>query len=246
MDTAAPSRDHRRMGRGRPDWMRTERGGFLDRVSDKIEAVVEAPYTLAGRGRPVTMTARRRLMAEGVPGTAVVVKPPRRFRGGPSSLAWQRFGVRVEIPGREPYEATTLQEIGQHEFDHLQQGAVVPCRVDPDEPSSVLLIVDGDNALTGTVDSRQILAAGRPGRARVRAVRLLDVTAPGSGDPVAMLSLEVHEEGVAPWGLEGPYRIPPEHAALAVPDAWLAIGIVGDHDPDGVAVNWDASDPPPP
>jgi hypothetical protein len=157
------------------------------------------------------------------------------------SLAWERFGVRVEIPGREPYEATTLQEIGRYEFDRLRSGAVIPCRVDPRRPSNVLLIVDGDNELTGTVDSRQILESGRPGRARVRDVRLLDVTAPGSGDPVAMLSLEVHEEGAAPRGLEGPYRIPPAHASLAVPDAWLVVGIVGQHDPDGVAVDWDAT-----
>lgn len=238
MDTAVSKDEHR--GMGKPDWMRTQRGGFLDRVSDTIEKVVEAPYTLAGRGRPVTMTARRRLMAEGVPGTAVVVKAPRRLRAGAATLAWHRFGVRVEIPGREPYEATTLQEIGRYEFDCLQPGAVVPCRVDPGSPTNVLLIVDGDNALAGTVDSRQILETGRPGRARVREARPLDVTAPGSGDPVAMLSLEVHEEGVPPWGLEGAYRIPPAHAERAVPDSWLTVGIVGDQDPNGVAINWDA------
>lgn len=229
------------MAKDKPDWMRTERTGFLDRVSDRIDAVLDAPVNLVARGRPVTESARRRLIAEGVPGTAVVLKAPKRCQAGPSNPAWHRFTVRVEVPGHHPYEATMLQEIGRYEFERLRPGAVVPCRVDPEASSVVLLIVDGDNDVAATVDSRQILAAGRRGRARVRALRMLDIRAPGSGDPIAMLSLEVHEAGSAPWGLEGAYRIPPERVDGLVADTWLVVGIVGEHDPDGVAVDWDAT-----
>ncbi len=115
-----------------------KRGGlnrFLERVSSIPENVL---------GGAVSDAAKRKLYEEGIPGRAEVLKAPSKRGVSEVQTNMGTFHVRVKPENGEPYETKTRQSFGRYEWEQLQKGAVVECRIDPDKPERVLLITSGD------------------------------------------------------------------------------------------------------
>ena len=79
---------------GIPDWRRTDRGDALTKLSDRIERVVDAPKNKLFGGRPLTDSAKRKLLEEGIEGSATILEAPgsaapRARRGCGSGCGWR-------------------------------------------------------------------------------------------------------------------------------------------------------------
>src|SRR5882757_8766420 len=169
------------------EWRRKR--GWLNRTIEKVE---ELPYNVVSGGGPLTDSAMRKLFEQGVRGQAQILKAP-----GPRSTSsvrenLGRFRARVEVPGSDPYELDVTQSFeGGYESEGLKEGAIVECRVDAKDPKRVLLIAPEANQprVTG-VDSSDILRDGMRATARIERSNRLEMTAPGTGDPMYELVME--------------------------------------------------------
>ena len=88
----------------------------------------------------MTASAQRELFEKGVPGTALVVEAPARTFVHPTKDSVGKFTVTVELSGRAPYRAELWHSFDAQDWELLQPGTRVQCRVDPDRPHRVLLI----------------------------------------------------------------------------------------------------------
>ena len=183
------------------------------------------------------------LLKRGVAGTAVITSAERTGRTTSSLGDGQRvykLGLRVSIPGRDPYEV----EHSQWTFDSAPpaEGQVVAVKVNHDDPND--LVVDWRNpptTATGVGASvAEILATGVPGTATVREIFETGAVAPDNGDPVIGFVLDVRIEGRASYELKFAHRVP-----AALRDR-LAVG--ADYpikalppDPNEVAIDWEAA-----
>jgi hypothetical protein len=224
--------------RGSGPYWRRERKSALDKLSDRVQRVVDTPYNLLFRGAAVTDSAKMRLLENGLPGHATILKAP--VHGSTVSEEMDRFRVRVELEGREPYEVTIWQSFAAWEVELMQPGAVVECRVDPADSKRLVLLAPLSERRFAS--AAELIAAGRAARATVKGAEKTDMAAPGSSDPVYMLTLELRADEVPePWSVTFPQRVPPEAVGLLAPGGELQVAYTAVGDPDAVAVDWAAS-----
>ena len=103
------------------EWRRKR--GWLNRTLERVEDV---PVNVLGRGRQLTDSAKRRLYEQGKQGRAQILKAPGERAISEVGENIGRFHVRVELPGRDPYEVKITQSFeGGYEFEGLGEGALV-------------------------------------------------------------------------------------------------------------------------
>jgi hypothetical protein len=221
------------------EWRRKR--GWLNRT---LENVQDLPYNVVSGGRPLTDSAKRKLFENGIVGQAQILKSP----SGRAISAVQenvgRFRVRVDIPEREPYEVTITQSIrGGYESEGLKEGALVACRVDPKNEQRVLLVApEPDERRVVGVDSSEILAEGKRATARIEQANKLEVKAPGSGDPMYELVMEMRSNAEAePWAIRIGQRVPAAGEDLVKKGAELTVAYLEVDDGHSAAVDWPAS-----
>ena len=181
------------------------------RLNRTLEKVTHLPYNVVSRRGAITDSAKRKLFEQGISGQAQILEAP-----GDNALSdvkenLGRFLVRVEIPGRDPYEATVIQSFrGGYESAGLKQGALVECRVDMKNDERVLLIApEPDERRVTAVDSSAILANGERATATVERARKLEARTPGSGDPIYELVMKMtSERETKPWKVRIGQRVP--------------------------------------
>jgi hypothetical protein len=221
------------------EWRRKR--GWLNRTIEKVEGV---PYNVLSGGRPLTDSAKRKLFEDGIAGQAQILKAPsdRAISGVKENVG--RFQARVEIPGADPYEVTVTQSFsGGYESEGLREGALVECRVDPKNHERVLLLAPeaGKRKVIG-VDSSDILATGRRAAATIELANKLDVTAPGSGDPMYELVMEMRSDAEPePWAIRIGQRVPAGAEDLVKKDGELTVAYIEVDDGHSAAVDWPAS-----
>jgi hypothetical protein len=195
-------------------------------------------------GRPLTDSAKRKLFDEGIVGQARILKAPseRTISAVQDNLG--RFAVRIEIDGRDAYEVTVTQSFrGGYESEGLKEGALVACRVDPKNDQRVLLLAPEPDELRVTaVDPSEILAKGKRATARVEKANKLDVKAPGSGDPMYELVMEMRSEAETdPWAIRIGQRVPTGAEKLAAKGGELTVAYLEVDEGHSAAVDWPAS-----
>jgi hypothetical protein len=57
--------------------------------------------------------------------------------GGEHGSLALRIGLRVEIPGRQPYDVTVKRSVDLNHLGRLQIGATIPVQVDATDPQKV-------------------------------------------------------------------------------------------------------------
>ncbi len=224
------------MPKGIPDWRRTDRGDALTRLSDRFEQVVDAPRNKLFGGRPLTDSAKRKLIAKGIEGSATILEAP--DSASAAGEAWLRFKVRVEIPGREPYEVTLNQTGGEHAVATMQPPAVVECRVSPDNPKRLVLLPPLDD--TRVESSDHDLEHGKRASATVVESGRTDKTAPGSGHPIYIFDLAIEAEGRA-WRVTYGQRVPPGGEAFTAAGSKLVVAYTAIEESTAVSIDWDAT-----
>jgi len=185
----------------------------------------------------------RALLERGQPGTAVITSAIPTGRTTTSQAGGQpvyKLGLRISIPGRDPYDL----EHSQWTFDSAApgEGQVVVVKVNPDDPEDV--VVDWRNPPSGGEVSgasvAEILATGVAGRATVREMFETGVVAPDNGDPVVGFVLDVRVEGREPYELRFGHRVPAAlRARVTVGDEYPIKALPPD--PNEVAIDWDAA-----
>lgn len=126
-----PSVDQTRI----PAWQRDK--GWLDRT---IESLEDAPVNLFTRKSVVTQSQRRRMWQTGIDAKATILSAPGENRVRPNGEVTAPYKVRVEVPGRAPYEVKSSQAVTLGAWRRMPEGAVVDALVDPDKPKRVLLL----------------------------------------------------------------------------------------------------------
>ena len=84
---------------------------------------------------------RDRLMHYGLAGVATIVG----IQQGVATTTlgvWHELALDVRIPDRDPYRATRRVALELSTAPHIAVGAQVPVRVDPDDRSKVLVVVN--------------------------------------------------------------------------------------------------------
>lgn len=221
------------------EWRRKR--GWLNRTLEKVE---DLPYNVVSGGRPLTDSAKRKLFEDGIVGQARILKSPsgRTISGVQENVG--RFQVRVEIPERDPYELTITQSFrGGYESEGLKEGALVACRVDPKNDQRVLLLApEPDEQRVIAVDSADILAKGERATARIEKASKLDVKAPGSGDPMYELVMEMRSDAEAePWAIRIGQRVPAGAEKLVKKGSELTVAYLEVDDGHSAAVDWPAT-----
>jgi hypothetical protein len=213
------------------------------RLNRALEKMRDLPIDAASGGRPLTDAAKRKLYENGTAGQAKVLKAPREARVSEVRESDGRFTVSVELPGREPYEAKTWQSFGKWEWEELQPGALVECRVDPDNDQIVLLCPpEGGELSLKVTDSSQILAEGRRATATVAESAPLGKTAPGTEDPLYLLNLELRSGSEAdPWTVQIGQRVPNGADSMVAPGCELEAAYLEVDGGDSVAIDWPGS-----
>ena len=112
-----------------------KRGG-VNRFLEKVDSIPDNVFY----GGASSDARKRKLYEEGIEGRATVLKAPPERNVSTVQDNVGTFKARIEIPGREPYEAKVKQTYGYSDWKGLQKGMVVDCRVSPDDPGLVLLI----------------------------------------------------------------------------------------------------------
>jgi hypothetical protein len=155
-----------------------------------------------------------------------------------------RFRVRVDIPGRDSYEVTITQSFeGGYESEGLKEGALIECRVDPNNQNKLLLLAPepGERRVTG-VDSFGILAEGKRATATIEQANELNVKAPGSGDPMYELIMEMRSDAEPkPWRIRIGQRVPAGAEDLVKEGAELTVAYLEVDEGHSAAVDWPAS-----
>jgi hypothetical protein len=221
------------------EWRRT-RG----RVNTALERVEDIPWKLLSRRGLLTDSAKRKLYETGVPGRAEILAAPGQHAISHVGENIGRFHVRVELPGRAAYEAKVTQSFGGgYESAGLKEGALVECRVDPKNEKRVLLLApEPDERRVSVVDSSHILAKGKRARATVSESKDLEMTAPGTEDPVYLLRLELRSDDEPdPWDVEIGQRVPRGAEKLVETGGQLTAAYLEVDNGDSVAVDWGAS-----
>jgi len=96
------------------------------------------------RGSPLTGTAQV-LSLKQTRLTVALNEPVRRMMCN--------IGLRVEIPGRQPYDVSVQQGFVPWQMDRIQPGRTVPVQVDPANPQNVR--IDFTQSITGPPSSAQ-------------------------------------------------------------------------------------------
>jgi hypothetical protein len=221
------------------EWRRKR--GWLNRTIEKVE---ELPANVLFGGRAVSDSAKRKLYEQGLKGQALILEAPGRGRVSQVSDSIVSFRVRIDVPGRESYETKVTQTImGGHVHDSLQKDAMVECRVDRKDASKVLLIPPEIDELKITaVDSSDILAKGKRATARIERASMLDVKAPGSGDPMYELVMEMRSDAEPePWAIRIGQRVPAGAEKLVKKGGELTVAYIEVDDGHSAAVDWPAS-----
>ncbi len=221
------------------EWRRKR--GWLNRTLEKVE---DLPYNVVSGGGALTDSAKRKLFEDGIVGQAQILKAPSEWATSMVQENLGRFQVRVEIPEREPYEVNVTQSFrGGYESEGLKEGALVACRVDPKDDQRVLLLApEPDERRVIAVDSSDILAEGKRATATVELANKLDVKAPGSGDPMYELVMELRSDAEpAPWKIRIGQRVPGGAGKLVEKGSELTVAYLEVDQGHSAAVDWPAS-----
>jgi hypothetical protein len=221
------------------EWRRKR--GWLNRTIEKVE---DLPYNVVSGGRPLTDSAKRKLYEQGVRGQAQILKAP-----GPRSTSrvhenLGRFRVRIEVPGSDSYELDMTQSFaGGYESEGLKENALVECRVDAKNPKRVLLIApEASQRRVTAVDSSDILRDGSRATARIERSNRLEVTAPGTGDPMYELVMEMRSpEESKPWRIRIGQRVPAGAVEMVSEGSELTVAYLEVDEGHSAAVDWPAS-----
>jgi hypothetical protein len=221
------------------EWRRKR--GWLNRTLEKVE---DLPYNVASGGRPLTDSAKRKLFEDGIVGQAQILKAPSERATSKVQENLGRFQVRVEIPERDPYEVTITQSFsGGYESEGLKEGALVACRVDPKNDQRVLLLApESDQRRVIAVDSSGILAEGKRATGTIEQANELNVKAPGSGDPMYELIMEMRSKAEGrSWRVRIGQRVPAGAVDLAKEGSELTVAYLEVDEGHSAAVDWPAS-----
>jgi hypothetical protein len=82
---------------------------------------------------------RKKLIKEGVAGTALITSFYVMDDESTFGLAQHEFTLEVRVDGREPYELQGLFRVPVKKIDRLLEGATVPVKVHPTEPDRVAI-----------------------------------------------------------------------------------------------------------
>jgi hypothetical protein len=232
---------------GRRKWL--DRIAKVDRT---VERIADAPANLVGRGRPISDSAKRDLWEKGVDGTATVLKAPSKHRISKVQDNVGRFTVRVAIADEELYETNVWQEFMADEWEQLQPGMEVACKVDPENHERLWLTPTGFREppkfvggpsinLSGgdrVTDSSQLIATGRRATATVLSSKPLGKKAPGTEDEFFLLDLELKaEDEPSSWKANFGQRVPQGAEGMVAAGSELQVAFEGDQ----VAVDWPAT-----
>ena len=217
-----------------------QKRGWLNRTLEKVEDLPVRAFT---RDRPITDSARRELYEKGIVGQAEILEAPSERRVSDVYEADGSFTFRVEVPGREPYEVKSWQKYGRYSWERMRPGALVECRVHPDNPERVLLVPpEPDEVPVSMMDSSEILAKGERATARVLKTAKLDQTAPGSGDPLYLINLELRSDSEKkPWKVQIGQRVPKGATDRIAAGEELEVAYMEVDEGDSVAVDWKAT-----
>src|SRR5262245_36342608 len=195
-----------------------DRARKLDRTAERI---ADLPANLVGRGKPISDSAKRDLWEKGLSGAATVLKAPSKRGVSQVKPNLGRFTVRVQIDGGDVYETEVWQEFMADEWEQMQPGMEVACKVDPDRHELVWLTPTGFqepaerkslfsmNRADRVTDSSQLLATGQRARARVLSSEPMGRNAPGTDDEFFLLDLELTAEHESkPWRANFGQRVP--------------------------------------
>jgi len=221
------------------EWRRKR--GWLNRTIEKVE---DLPYNVVSGGRPLTDSAKRKLYDDGIAGQAQILKAPSEHAVSNVQENLGHFQVKVELPDRDPYEVTITQSFrGGYESEGLKEGALIDCRVDPKNDQRVLLLApESDERRVTGVDSSDILAKGKRATARIEQANKLKVKAPGSGDPMYELVMEMRSDAEAePWAIRIGQRVPAGGEDLVKKGGELTVAYLEVDDGHSAAVDWPAS-----
>ena len=217
-----------------------QKRGWLNRTLEKVEDLPVRAFT---RDRPITDSAKRELYEKGIPGQAEILEAPSERRVSEVSIAAGTFKFRVEVPGREPYEVKSWQDYGRYAWERMRPGALIECRVHPDNPQRVLLVPPEPGEVpVSMMDSSQIVAQGNRATATVLQTAKLDQTAPGSGDPLYLMNMELRSEDEAKsWKVQIGQRVPKGAVDLIADGGELQVAYMEVDEGDSVAVDWKAT-----
>jgi hypothetical protein len=217
-----------------------QKRGWLNRTLEKVEDMPVRAFT---GDRPITDSAKRELYEKGIVGQAEILEAPSERRVSEIGEADMTFRFRVEVPGREPYEVKNWQTVGRYSWERMRPGALVECRVHPENEQRVLLVPPEPGEVpVSTMDSSQILEQGRRATGTVLQTAKLDQTAPGSGDPLFLMNLELRsDEQAAPWKVQIGQRVPKGAEDRIGDGSEIQVAYMEVDKGDSVAVDWPAS-----
>jgi hypothetical protein len=206
-----------------------------------------------GRGRPISDSAKRDLYEKGLSGVATVVKAPSKHRVSQVQDNVGRFTVTIEIPDEPPYETNVWQEFMADEWEQMQPGMEVACKVDPENHEIVWLtptgfreppkLVGGPALNLGgnrVTDSSQLIASGRRATAKVLSSQPMGKKAPGTDDEFYLLDLELKaDDEPSSWKANFGQRVPRGAADMVAVGRELQVAFAAVGGP--VAVDWSAT-----
>jgi hypothetical protein len=225
-----------------------------DRLELALERVENAPQTLLERGL-VTLPQKRKVYESGIVGEAEILKAPGKWVRSEVEESQGTFGVRVKLRGEEPYETRTTQSFDfGFESAALVEGAVVECRVDPENRKRVLLCAPEppDDAIDREIaeleapqesSAAAIVASGKPAVGTVRSAELSEIPAPpGSDGRIWDIEMELHSESERrPWKVKIHQRVPEGAEELLAKGAELKVGYAKRKSNRDVAIDWPGS-----
>jgi hypothetical protein len=225
-----------------------------DRVDKVLEIAEHAPQTLFARRGLVTIPQKRKVYETGIVGRAEILKAPGKHSHSDIDENVGRFKVRVELPDRPPYEVKMTQSYSfGFEAEALSEGAVVECRVDPNDDKRVLLVAPEPDHPTDLevraleapqqVSAAATVAAGKPAVGTVRSAGLSDIPAPpGSDGQIWEITMELRSElERKPWEVTIHQRVPAGAEALLSPGSELRVAYAKRKSNRDVAIDWPGS-----
>ena len=225
-----------------------------DRVDKALEIAEHAPQTLFARRGLVTIPQKRKVYETGIRGHAEILKAPGEHSHSDIRENVGRFHVRVELPDRPPYEVKMTQSYSfGYEAEALSEGAVVECRVDPNNQKRVLLVAPEPNhpidlevrslEAPQRTSAAATVAAGKPAVGIVKSARLSDIPAPaGSDGQIWQITMKLHAElERKPWEVTIYQRVPAGAEELLFPGSELRVGYARRKSDRDVAIDWPGS-----